>query len=85
MKKDGYSWSLIIDWVLDWFLSFSLPGYLDAATTKLPPLESTDGQEPTAESLREKARQADARPRAEAKTLTSTDKKVLDKEFWETM
>ena len=77
MSNDGPGF---LDWVLD------LIAFQGTNTKEMPPLEATDGQEPTAESLRAQARQADARPPSTAaKTLTATDKKVLDKEFWETM
>ena len=76
MNNDGPGF---LDWILD------LIAFQGAKTREMPPIEATDGQEPTAESLREEARKADAKSPAKAKTLTSTNKKALDKEFWETM
>ena len=45
-----------------------------------------DGQKAASASLRETARQADARAKTEKpRALTTTDRKTLDKEFWDTM
>jgi hypothetical protein len=75
-------WSDVVDWIADTI------AYQGANPTgrPLPKIEAKDGQEPTAEYLREQARQADAKMKSgPAKQLAATDKKALDKEFWETM
>ncbi len=80
MKKEGYSWSLMIDWILD---NFVFRDFF-VGQTELPPVESTDGKEPTYESLKEEARQADAKRLVDPPRKPLRDSKVLDKEFWET-
>ncbi len=75
-------WSDVIDWVADTI------AYQGANPTgrPLPKIEAKDGQEPTAGSLRQQAREADAKIKSEpVKTLASTDKKALEKEFWDSM
>ena len=45
-----------------------------------------DGQKAASASLRETARQADARAKSEKpRALTSHDHKAIDREFWDTM
>jgi hypothetical protein len=78
MSDDSFSWHDILDRIV----FFREP----ILWRKLPPLESKDGQEPAVESLREEARQADAKLKTEKpRKLTSQDAKSLDKEFWDTM
>jgi hypothetical protein len=78
MSDDSFSWSDI----LDWFVFLRSP----ALRRDVPPLESHDGEEPTAEALRERARQIDAKGPATAINKPSSTKKAdtLDKEFWDT-
>ncbi len=76
MSRNGSSFT---DWLLD------LIAYQGANTKEMPPLESSDGQEPTAEPLRAAAREIDAKPPVETKNAPAVDKRKLDKEFWETL
>jgi hypothetical protein len=77
MSDDHFDWGRLFDWLL----TFQSSG---VGPVDLPKVEYKDGEEPTAESLREEARQADARAKTEKpRALTSHDRKALDKEFWD--
>jgi len=82
VSNQRFSISLLVDWLIDGFLS-ATAGY--SAKTKLPPLESTDGLEPTDESRREEARRIDALKQPDPPQKPSLQKsKSLDQEFWNT-
>ncbi len=78
MINDSFDWSDLLNCVV-FNTNTTLP-------QNLPKIEAKDGQEPTAESQRVEARQADAREKSEKpRNLTAHDRKAFDKEFWETM
>jgi len=72
----------ILDWIAD---TIAYQGAGSGIWRPLPKIEAKDGLEPSVVSLREEARQADAKLRSKSKTLSSVDKKALDKEFWDVM
>jgi hypothetical protein len=72
----------VVKGIAEWVVSDVFP----EVGMKLLEGESRDGQEPTVEAFRQQAREADAKVTTnQATTLTSTDKKALEKEFWETL
>jgi hypothetical protein len=81
MSDSADFWSDVFDWFTD-RLAFRWGSPL---SRQAPKIEATDGHEPTLASTREEARQADAKLRLKSKTLSSVDKKALDKEFWDVM
>jgi len=84
MNNSRFSWSAVIDWSLDRFLSV-FTRYPTSLQSKFPNLEATDGLESTPESRSEEARKTDAiTKRIPPKQLASVSSKNLDKEFWET-
>jgi hypothetical protein len=83
MSDEPFTWSALFNWIVD---LIAFPRGTPSLRSRFPKIESHDGQEPTAESLREEARQADAKQQTEKpKKLSSQDRKSLDKEFWETL
>jgi hypothetical protein len=82
MSNEPSFWSDLFDWLVD---RIAFNGYSELRRPH-PKIESKDGLEPTIESLREEAREADAKLNCRTPNfLSSTDKKALDKEFWETI
>ncbi|HEX4139663.1 MAG TPA: hypothetical protein VHY09_04905 [Candidatus Methylacidiphilales bacterium] len=80
MSGKRVDWAGWIGWLMDQFVFSKIPD----AQSKTP-FEQEKQAEDYA-TLREEARQADAKQKSEPpKPLDSTDKKALDKEFWETM
>jgi len=83
MSDEPFTWSGLFNWTVD---LIAFPRGTPSLRSRFPKIESPDGLEPTAESLREEARQADAKQETEEpKKLLSKDRKSLEKEFWETL
>jgi len=83
VSTGGFPWGEIVDWLSD-LIAFR--GSSRTLGRRFPEVEAKDGQEPTAEFMCQQAREADARAKMEnPRTLTSHDRKAIDKEFWDTM
>jgi hypothetical protein len=81
-KHSHFPWLDFTRWTVGQFLY----PHIKPEMVQFPAIEAKDGQEPTTDSLREEARQADARAETEKpRALTSHDRKAIDKEFWDSM
>lgn len=77
MSEDSFGWRDIVDG----FLSGNSP----ILHRNIPPMESKDGEEPTIEVLRERARKIDTQrlPEVLKKPSSPMAPDRLDKEFWD--
>ena len=83
MSDEPFTWSALFNWIVD---LIAFPRGTPSLRSRFPKIEAHDGLEPTVESRREEARQADAKQETkEPKKLSPKDGKSLEKEFWETL